>query len=161
MIYVICQEKTFTACYTTGISKAWHPKALEAEIGNILMWNQLELGFIFFCSFVSVMVEYPVNKEFPPDFKKYGTKHNGYKNDVQEQIFYDFATIGYDLEVHYKGGEYYFANDPKGVCRCRVPFSIPMGCFYRDANDMIKNFRFDDGRLFVEAIDDIDYADPW
>ena len=65
------------------------------------------------------MDEFPVNKEFPPDFKKYGSRHNGYKNDVQEQIFYDFATIGYDLEVHYNGKKYYFANDSKGVCQCK------------------------------------------
>lgn len=107
------------------------------------------------------MSEYPINTEFPPDFKKYGTEHNGYKNDPQEQIFYDFATLGYDLEVHYKGKKYYFATDPGSVCRCRKPFSEPIGEPFKDANDMIKNFRFDDGRLFIEAIDDIDYADPW
>ena len=107
------------------------------------------------------MSEYPINKVFPPDFKKYGTKHNGYKTDTQEQIFYDFATLGYDLEVHYNGEKYYFANDNKGVCQCRVPFSDPCSHFFKDANDMIKNFRFDDGKLFIDVIDDIEYADPW
>lgn len=107
------------------------------------------------------MSEYPINTEFPPDFEKYGTEHNGYKNDPQEQIFYDFATLGYDLEVHYKGKKYYFANDSQGVCQCSDRFTNPCSEFFRDANDLIKNFRFDDGRLFIEAIDDIDYADPW
>lgn len=107
------------------------------------------------------MSEYPVNTKFPPDFKKYGTEHNGYKNDQQEQIFYDFATLGFDLEVHYKGKKYYFASDPGRVCQCSVPFSNPCSECFRDGNDLIMNFRFDDGRLFIDAIDDIEYADPW
>ena len=37
------------------------------------------------------MSEYPENTMFPPDFKKYGTKHNGYKNGDYEVILYDFA----------------------------------------------------------------------
>ena len=114
-----------------------------------------------FVSLHPVMDEFPVNKEFPPDLKKYGSRHNGYKNDVQEQIFYDFATIGYDLEVHYNGKKYYFANDSKGVCQCKEPFSGPCSEIYADANDLIKKFRFEDGQLFIDAIDNIEYADPW
>ena len=107
------------------------------------------------------MSEYPINKVFPPDFKKYGTKHNGYKTDTQEQIFYDFAAIGYDLEVHYKGKKYYFQNDTIGTYQCGDNFSAPYGTPFKDANDLIKNFRFDDGKLFIDVIDDIEYADPW
>ncbi len=106
------------------------------------------------------MSEYPTNTEFPPDFEKYGTKYNGYKNDPQEQIFYDFATIGYDIEVHYKGKRYFFQNDKMGTYQCGDNFHPPYGVPFKDANDLIKNFRFDDGRIFIEAIDDIDYADP-
>lgn len=45
------------------------------------------------------MSEYPENTMFPPDFKKYGTKHNGYKNGDYEVILYDFAAVGCDLEL--------------------------------------------------------------
>ena len=112
------------------------------------------------------MTEFPINKEFPPDFEKYGKKYNGYKNEIQEVIFYDFATINYDLELIYKGKAYYFQNDITGTYQCfgqseSVKFGEPYGPCFKDANDLIKYFRFDDGKLFIDAIDDIDYAEPY
>ena len=41
------------------------------------------------------------------------------------------------------------------------PFSGPCSEIYADANDLIKKFRFEDGQLFIDAIDNIEYADPW
>ena len=108
----------------------------------------------------------PFNQIFPPDFKKYGKKYNGYKNSNTEIVLYDFATLGYDLELHYKGKTYYFQQHTEGVCQCLglnekgKPCS-PYGEYFKDANDLIKNFVLDDGKHICEILNDLEFAEPW
>lgn len=112
------------------------------------------------------MSEYPVNEVFPPDFEKYGTKYNGYKNGDIEVILYDFAAVGYDLELTYKGKTYCFQNDITGTYQCfgqenSSIFSGPYGPLYKDANDLLQNFVLDDGKHIIDVLDDIEHAEPY
>jgi hypothetical protein len=110
------------------------------------------------------MSEYPVNKVFPPDFEKYGTKYNGYKNGDIEVVLYDFAAVGYDLELTYKGKTYFFQQHyQQGVCQCFGAkdgrFSGPYGPYFKDANDLIQNFVLDDGKHIIDVLDEIEHAE--
>ena len=107
------------------------------------------------------MSEYPVNTVFPPDFEKYGTKYNGYKNGDIEVILYDFAAVGLDLELHYKGKEYNFQQHVEGVCQCLNGKHGPYGPYYKDANTLLKEFCLDDGKHIIDVLDEIDHAEYW
>ena len=112
------------------------------------------------------MSEYPENTKFPPDFRKYGTKHHGYKNGDYEVILYDFAAVGCDLELTYMGKAYYFQNDVSGTCQCfgqdnDSHFSGPYGQRFKDANDLLQNFVLDDGKHIIDVLDDIGHAESY
>lgn len=113
------------------------------------------------------MSEYPVNKVFPPDFKKYGKEYGGYKNSNQQIIFYDFAAVGSDVEIIYKGKAYRFQNDVTGTYQCFGQdlnghrFDGPYGPLFKDANDVIQNYVMDDGKHLIDILDEIEHAEPF
>lgn len=57
---------------------------------------------------------YPSNKKFPPNTNLYGYAYHGYKNEVYETFFYDFAVQGYDLQFSYISGYNWLLNSPTG-----------------------------------------------
>ncbi|MBO7132695.1 MAG: hypothetical protein J6W06_00855 [Bacteroidales bacterium] len=113
------------------------------------------------------MCDFPTNKEFPPDYKKYGDKYHGYKNGDHEVILYDFAVQNCDLDLVYKGKAYYFQNDVSGTYQCfgqdgnMTRFGSPYGHYFKDANDLIKNFVLDDGKHIIDVLDNIEHAEPY
>ena len=58
---------------------------------------------------------YLFNGKYLPDYSHNGGLYHGYKNSVEETLFYDFAVQGYDLAFSYKGKRYYLMSDPEYV----------------------------------------------
>ena len=50
---------------------------------------------------------YWYNSKYPPNYEVNGSLYHGYKNSVEETLFYDFAVQKYDLyftsAYHYRG----------------------------------------------------------
>lgn len=56
---------------------------------------------------------YPFNFKYPPNRSSddpHPLRYHGYKTEVEEILFYDFAVQGYDLQFSYKGKMYYFGS---------------------------------------------------
>ena len=98
------------------------------------------------------LVGFPFNKKYPPDFKRYGSKYHGYKNDVHETFFYDFAVQGYDLRFRYNGKMYYALTESDNVAVCDEHFTNEYQVF-KNGNDLIENWIIE-GRKLLDIIDE-------
>ena len=54
---------------------------------------------------------YWYNSKYPPNYEVNGSLYHGYKDSVEETLFYDFAVQRYDLRFTYKGKLYHFLSD--------------------------------------------------
>lgn len=93
-----------------------------------------------------------INTEFPPEnFNKY--PHNaGYRTANREMLFYQFAVQYYDMRISYQGqGIILYADD---VCCVTDMEHNNISDEYPTANDLIKNFKFPDGKTLIDVVDD-------
>lgn len=100
---------------------------------------------------------FPFNKKYPPNKLKYGDLFEGYSNKAQGVLLYDFCVIGYDVEFHYKGKEYFLLNTGEGIisnCHSsdeKVVYDSPMA--------LIENFSID-GKTLLELAPEIKDIEP-
>ena len=97
-----------------------------------------------------------INTEFPPDsFVKY-SDYSGYQTSNREYLFYQFAVQYYDVLIEYKGNRYILVADDDG---CSVTNEIwdDLSPEFLTANDLIKDFRFPDGKGLLDIVDNQDF----
>lgn len=89
---------------------------------------------------------YPFNEKYPPNYEKNGGLYHGYRNNIEETFYYDFAVQRYDLRFRYDGKEYYFFSFEDHAAQCDETFSTEIKTF-KDGNDVIEHFQIDGKRL--------------
>jgi hypothetical protein len=93
------------------------------------------------------------NIEFPPDsFRKYPHK-TGYRTANREYLYYQFAVQYYDVCVTYRERTFNLIAD-SGGCSVEAKSGERISDLYPTANDLIKEFRFDDGKSLSDVVDD-------
>ena len=95
------------------------------------------------------------NGKYPPDYKKYGERYGGYKNDAAECLFHNFAVQGYDISFYYQGKQYYFVHGNNIVY-----LKDDKTQFFKNGNEVIDYFMIDGKRLFT-LIDELTYVDVY
>lgn len=97
-----------------------------------------------------------INTEFPPEnFERY--PHNaGYRTENREMLFYEFAVQYYDTRISYQGKDMILLADEE--CCVTDMEHIEISEYYPTANDLIKNFRFPDGKTLIEVVDEKNFA---
>lgn len=100
---------------------------------------------------------YPFNYKYPPKKDCNGGMYHGYRNDIEETFFYDFAVQRYDLRFSYNGKVYYFLCSESYVAQCDETFTKEFER-YRDGNDMLERFTIDGVRLLdlISEIQDVE-----
>lgn len=101
---------------------------------------------------------YDFNSKYAPDPSRYGSSHHGYKNDVEETLFYHFAVQGYDLCFTYKGKQYHFLTEPDYVAYCDENYSEEYQRF-PDGNTALEQFTIE-GKTLLELIDELEDVEP-
>lgn len=87
----------------------------------------------------------------------YGHSYEGYPNKALGVLLYDYCIMGYDVELSYKGKEYYLMDDGEGVIsdshftERKEIFDSPMA--------LVENFRID-GKTLLELAPEIDNIEP-
>lgn len=99
---------------------------------------------------------YAFNSKFPPNCK--GGLYHGYKTPSQECLFYDFAALGYDLMIKYKGVSYYFMVDEDCVWLSDKTFT-EMRQRFANGNDVLEHFCLD-GIPLCKLVDKLDDYEP-
>jgi hypothetical protein len=100
---------------------------------------------------------FPYNAKYPPNKEKFGDAHEGYSNKARGVLLYDFAVMGYDVKITYKGRTYYFLNDGKAYLsderftKQLETFESPM--------ELIENLTIE-GIPLVNLLDKLDDAEP-
>jgi len=97
---------------------------------------------------------YWINGKYMPDYSKNGGLYNGYKNSVEEALFFDFAVQGYDLGFSYKGERYYFLSESDYVALCDGHFTEEYQRF-EDGNTALEQFKID-GKSIIDLIDELE-----
>lgn len=92
-----------------------------------------------------------INTEFPPEsFNKY--PHNtGYRTANREMLFYQFAVLYYDMRISYQGQEMRLYADDE-CCVTDMEYN-EISQYYKNANELIKNFKFFDGKTLLDVVD--------
>lgn len=101
---------------------------------------------------------YPYNCKYPPNRAKYGDLYNGYRNSIEETLFYDFGVQGYDLYFKYKGKEYYALTEYDHVAVCDENFSKEYETF-ANSMELIENFEID-GSPIIDLMDKLEDVNP-
>lgn len=96
---------------------------------------------------------YLYNSKYPPKDSNNGNLYHGYKNDVEETLFYDFAVQGYDLYFTYKGKPYHFLSETDYVAYCDENYTVEYQRF-PDGNKALEQFMID-GKSIIELIDEL------
>lgn len=104
------------------------------------------------------LMGYPFNKKYPPNARLYGWDYHGYKSEVYETFFYDFAVQGYDLEFNYNGKKYYVLSEPDHVAVCDSNFTKEYQVF-KNGNDLIENWIIE-GKRLIDIIDECKDVEP-
>ncbi|WP_303029365.1 hypothetical protein [Bacteroides acidifaciens] len=100
---------------------------------------------------------YPFNKKYPPDKTRYGQAYEGYANKTLGVLLYDFCVMGYDVELSFKGKNYYFMDVGEGVVtdshftERKEVFDNPMA--------LVENFKID-GKTLLELAPEIEDIGP-
>ncbi len=100
---------------------------------------------------------YPFNKKYPPDKTRYGQAYDGYANKTLGVLLYDFCVMGYDVELSFKGKNYYFMDAGEGVvtdshfAERKEVFDSPMA--------LVENFKID-GKTLLELAPEIEDIEP-
>lgn len=101
---------------------------------------------------------YAFNSKYPPNDKDGKSLFHGYRNDVEETLFYDFAVQGYDLHFTYKGKTYHFLSEADYVAYCDENYSEEYQRF-PDGNTALEQFMID-GKTIIELIDELEDVEP-
>lgn len=101
---------------------------------------------------------YPVNSKYPPDYKLYGRRFNGYKNEKRETLFYDFAVQRYDATFCYHGQRYYLGSFGDHVAVTDESYTKEFE-IYPNANALIENMRIE-GHSLITIIDELTDINP-
>lgn len=101
---------------------------------------------------------YWFNSKYPPNYEMNGSLYHGYKNWVEETLFYDFAVQGYDLFFTYKGEPYHFLSDSGHVAHCDEHYTEEYQRF-PDGNTALEQFTID-GKPLIELIDELEDVEP-
>ena len=96
---------------------------------------------------------YYINGKYMPDYSHNGSLYHGYKNSVEESLFYDFAVQGYDLGFTYKDKRYYFLSESDYVALSDENFTEEYQRF-DDGNSALEQFLID-GKNVIELIDQL------
>lgn len=123
------------------------------EIGNVKTFVN-----VFKPYYVLDENAFPCNSKYPPCKEKYGFMYSGYRNAVEETLFYDFGIHGYDLYFKYKGKEYFVLSEFNYVALCDEHYTKEYEV-YANAMDFIENFKID-GKPLIELFDDIEEIYP-
>ena len=102
---------------------------------------------------------YWFNAKYMPDYSRNGGLYNGYKNSVEEILFFDFAVQGYDLGFTYKGKRYYFLSESDYVALSDEHFTEEYQRF-EDGNSTLEQFRID-GKSIIELIDQLEEVESY
>lgn len=94
-----------------------------------------------------------INTEFPPDSLDQYPHGADYMNANAEMLYYQFAVMYYDLCIEYQGEKYLAIVDDAGAYIADVEYN-PISSTYPTANDLIKLFRFPDGKSLIELVKD-------
>ena len=97
---------------------------------------------------------YPYNAKYEPDYKRYGSLHHGYRTDVEETLFYDFAVQRYDLSFRYNGNAYYFVSSKDHVALCDENFTKEFQRF-DSGNDVLELFQIS-GKPLIDLINELE-----
>lgn len=89
---------------------------------------------------------YPFNKKYPPNKEKYGQSFEGYPYKALGVLLYDYCVMGYDVELSFKGKNYYFMDVGEGVVT-----DSPMA--------LVENFKID-GTTLLELAPKIEDIEP-
>ena len=98
------------------------------------------------------------NAKYPPNYELNGRLYNGYKNGVEETLFFDFAVQGYDLYFTYKGKAYHFLSEEDYVAYCDEKYTTEYQRF-SDGNAALEQFEID-GKSIIELIDELKDVEP-
>lgn len=101
---------------------------------------------------------YWFNAKYPPNYELNGRLYNGYRNGVEETLFYDFAVQGYDLYFTYKGKPYHFLSEQDYVAYCDEKYTTEYQRF-SDGNAALEQFTID-GKSIIELIDELKDVEP-
>lgn len=107
---------------------------------------------------VKDLAGYWYNAKYPPNYEKNGRLHNGYKNGVEEALFFYFALMGYDLYFTFQGKPYHFLSEPDYVAYCDEHYTDEYLRF-PDGNTALEQFSIDD-RPLIELIDELENVEP-
>jgi hypothetical protein len=102
---------------------------------------------------------YLFNGKYMPDYSHNGSLYHGYKNSIEETLFYDFAVQGYDLAFSYKGNRYYFMSDPEYVALSDEHFTQEYQRF-ENGNAALEQFKID-GKSIIELIDSLEDVESY
>lgn len=102
---------------------------------------------------------YFFNGKYLPDYSHNGGLYHGYKNSIEETLFYDFAVQGYDLAFSYKGKRYFFMSDPEYVALSDDHFTQEFERF-DNGNAALEQFKID-GKSIIELIDSLEDVESY
>ncbi len=94
------------------------------------------------------------NAKYMPDYKLNGSLYNGYRNSIEEALYFDFAIQGYDLGFTYKGKRYYFLSENDYVALSDERFTEEFQKF-EDGNTALEQFKID-GKSIIELIGELE-----
>lgn len=100
---------------------------------------------------------YLFNAKYPPNYETNGYTYHGYRTNAEETLFYDFAVLGYDLRIEYKGNTYYFLSEEDYVAQCDENFTEEFMKF-EDGVAAIEQFEIE-GRKLIDLIPELDYCE--
>ena len=95
----------------------------------------------------------PMNAKYPPNKELYGDEFGGYKNRIEEVLFYEFMVLEKDVSFIYNGTRYYFYkhNTPATAYNATKKEIIAE---YPNEIELIESFSID-GIPFLELRDEI------
>ena len=95
----------------------------------------------------------PINGKYPPNRELYGDEFGGYKNRIEEILFYEFLVLNKDISFTYNGVKYYFYshNTPATAYNANIKEVIKE---YSNETELIENFSIN-GIPFIEVMDEI------
>lgn len=93
-----------------------------------------------------------INTEFPPDSFNRFPSNSGYRTSNREMLFYQYGVLYYDMRIRYQDKDMILYADDE--CCVTDMERNEISEYYPTANDLIKNFRFTDGKTLIDVVDD-------
>lgn len=98
---------------------------------------------------------YPYNFKYPPYLN---SNYHGYKNDVEETFYYDFAVQYYGVTFEYHGKRYYLMTCDDYVFETDETFKEEYQRF-EDGNAALEQFMIE-GKRLIDLIGEITDCEP-